>query len=84
MKLSDLTVDFVLDDPVQSLSIAIQSALRNLSAELWLWIGLLLLLAVPLIYDALTKSNEVNATFERYKTKNFRVDVLFKSRRMYS
>ena len=77
MKISDLTVDFILDQPMDSLSIVMQSALRNLSADMWIWMLLLLLLAIPLIYEGLTRSSELNVTAERYKTKGVRVDALY-------
>ncbi|MDA9905498.1 sterol desaturase family protein [Pseudomonadales bacterium] len=77
MKISDLTVAFIVNQPMESLSIVMQSALRNLSSDLWIWIMLLLLLVLPLLYDALTKSGEINTTFERYKAKGVRVDAWF-------
>ncbi len=77
MKISELTLIFIVEQPIETLTIISQSAIRNFAAELWIWLILLLVLAIPLIYDSRAQAGKLNASFERYKTKSFRVDALY-------
>jgi sterol desaturase/sphingolipid hydroxylase (fatty acid hydroxylase superfamily) len=73
MKASDLTFDIVLGEPLLALQTLLDSLVRNLGAESWLWLQIGLALGLGILVDLTERRDMV----KRYLSRNFRVDATY-------
>ena len=73
MKLTALSLQDVLADPLMALQILLESLVRNFVAESWFWTQLVLTLALGLVVDLVNHRN-IRKT---YLSKSFRVDFIY-------
>tara|TARA_R110002072_G_scaffold88011_1_gene198266 strand:- start:1511 stop:2419 length:909 start_codon:yes stop_codon:yes gene_type:complete len=73
MTLSDLTFDQIVSDPLFAGQMLVESLVRNIGAEWWLWAQILVALALGLAVD-LSERRDLR---QRYASRNFRVDLTY-------
>jgi sterol desaturase/sphingolipid hydroxylase (fatty acid hydroxylase superfamily) len=77
MKILDLTPSFILEHPILTGGVIFDSAIRNIGAEIYVWVAILVCLALPIVVGFKKSSSNPCFIIKNYKTKNFRVDALY-------